>query len=220
MSNFYRDRLVDLIENNDVRPAVNQIETHPFFQRHTDQELMRARGVQMESWGPFAEGRNNLFSNPMLADIGAAHGKSVAQVVLRWLIQRNVVVIPKSVRANRMAENFDVFDFTLNDDEMARIAAWTGAPPPSSTTATPRSPAASAGCGRPDRWRSPQSEPAAPRRTPPPPPSTSNDDDAEITAPADAVEMHGARYPEEREEDRTVTTTWTSDELDRLSGAR
>ena len=122
VSNFYPDRLVDLIENNEVTPAVNQIETHPFFQRHADQEVMRARGVQIESWGPFAEGRNDLFTDPTLAAIGAAHGKSVAQVVLRWLIQRDVVVIPKSVRRERMAENFDVFDFTLTDDDMASIA--------------------------------------------------------------------------------------------------
>ena len=83
---------------------------------------MRERGVQIESWGPFAEGRNNLFTNPTLAEIGDAHGKSVAQVVLRWLIQRDVVVIPKSVRPERMAENLDVFDFQLTDDEMTRIA--------------------------------------------------------------------------------------------------
>jgi 2,5-diketo-D-gluconate reductase A len=121
VSNFYPDRLVDLIENNEVVPAMNQIETHPYFQRHADQEVMRSRGVQIESWGPFAEGRNNLFNDPTLTAIGAAHGKSVAQVVLRWLIQRDVVVIPKSVRRDRMAENFDVFDFTLTDDEMARI---------------------------------------------------------------------------------------------------
>jgi 2,5-diketo-D-gluconate reductase A len=121
VSNFYADRLVDLIENNDVVPAVNQIETHPYFQRHDDQEVMRARGVQIQSWGPFAEGRNNLFSDEALSKIGANHGKSVAQVVLRWLIQRDVVVIPKSVRRDRMAENSDVFDFTLSDDEMGRI---------------------------------------------------------------------------------------------------
>jgi 2,5-diketo-D-gluconate reductase A len=123
VSNFYPDRLVDLIENNDVVPAVNQIETHPFFQRTADQEVMQSRGVQIESWGPFAEGRNDLFSNPALTEIGAAHDKSVAQVVLRWLVQREVVVIPKSVRRERMAENFAIFDFTLTDDEMARIAA-------------------------------------------------------------------------------------------------
>jgi 2,5-diketo-D-gluconate reductase A len=102
---------------------VNQIETHPFFQRQADQDLMRERGVQIESWGPLAEGRNNLFTDPTLTEIGAGYGKSVAQVVLRWLVQRDVVVIPKSVRPERMAENIDVFDFALTDDEMARIAA-------------------------------------------------------------------------------------------------
>ncbi|MEU6892450.1 aldo/keto reductase [Streptomyces sp. NPDC046557] len=123
VSNFYPDRLVDLIDHNEVTPAVNQVETHPFFQRTADQELMRERGVRIESWGPFAEGRNNLFSDPVLGDIAKEHGKSVPQVVLRWLVQREVVVIPKSVRADRMAGNFDVFDFTLTDGEMARIAA-------------------------------------------------------------------------------------------------
>jgi 2,5-diketo-D-gluconate reductase A len=122
VANFYPDRLVDLLDHNDVTPAVNQIETHPFFQRTADQQLMRERGVQLESWGPFAEGRNNLFSDPVLTEIGNAHGKSVAQVVLRWLIQRGAVVIPKSVRADRMAENFAVFGFELSEDEMARIA--------------------------------------------------------------------------------------------------
>lgn len=123
VSNFYPDRLVDLIEHNEIIPAVNQIECHPFFQRTADQELMRERGVQIESWGPFAQGRNGLFSDPTLSEIGAAHGKSVAQVVLRWLIQRDVVVIPKSVRPERMHENFDVFDYELTADEIARIAA-------------------------------------------------------------------------------------------------
>jgi 2,5-diketo-D-gluconate reductase A len=128
VSNFYPDRLVDLIAHNEITPAVNQIETHPFFQRTADQKLMAEHGVQIESWGGFAEGRNNLFTDPMLSEIGTAHGKSVAQVVLRWLIQRGVVAIPKSVRAERMAENFDVFDFQLTDEEMTRIAAMdTGA---------------------------------------------------------------------------------------------
>jgi 2,5-diketo-D-gluconate reductase A len=128
VSNFHPDRLVDLIEHNDVTPAVNQIETHPFFQRTADQEVMRERGVQHESWGPFAEGRNNLFTDPVLTEIGAGYGKSVAQVVLRWLIQRGVVVIPKSVRPDRMAHNIDVFDFELTDEQMARIATMdTGA---------------------------------------------------------------------------------------------
>jgi 2,5-diketo-D-gluconate reductase A len=122
VANFYPDRLVDLIDHNEITPAVNQIETHPFFQRTAEQDLMRERGVQIESWGPFAEGKNNLFSDPVLSEIGAAHDKSVAQVVLRWLVQRGVVVIPKSVRAERMRENIDIFDFQLTDEQMARIA--------------------------------------------------------------------------------------------------
>ena len=121
VANFHPDRLIDLIDHNEVIPAVNQIETHPFHQRAEDQDLMRERGVQIESWGPFAEGRNNLFTNPVLSDIAQGHGKSVAQVVLRWLIQREVVVIPKSVRPDRMAQNFDIFDFALTEDQIAQI---------------------------------------------------------------------------------------------------
>lgn len=123
VSNFYPDRLVDLIDHNETVPAIDQVECHPFFQRTAEQELMRERGVQIESWGPFAEGRNNLFSDPTLSEIGATHAKSVAQVVLRWLTQRGVVVVQKSVRPERMRENIDVFDFDLTDDEMTRIAA-------------------------------------------------------------------------------------------------
>jgi 2,5-diketo-D-gluconate reductase A len=128
VSNFHADRLVDLIEHNEVSPAVNQIETHPYHQRSAEQELMREHAVQLESWGPFAEGRNHLFTDATLTSIGAAHGKTVAQVVLRWLVQRDVVVISKSVRPDRMAENIDVFDFALTEDQMASIAAMdTGA---------------------------------------------------------------------------------------------
>lgn len=128
VANFYPDRLVDLIDRTGFTPAVNQIETHPYFQRQADHDLMVERGVQHESWGGFAEGRNNLFSDPTLTKIGAAHGKYIAQVVLRWLTQRNIVAIPKSVRPERMAQNLDIFGFTLTDDEMARIAAMdTGA---------------------------------------------------------------------------------------------
>ncbi len=123
VSNFYPDRLVDLALHNDVAPHVNQVETHPYFQRVADQAVMAQHGVQIESWGPFAEGRNGLFKDPELAAIGEAHGKSIAQVVLRWLIQRGVVTIPKSVRPERMAENLDVFDFALSENEMATIAA-------------------------------------------------------------------------------------------------
>lgn len=122
VANFYPDRLVDLIEHNDVTPAVDQIEVNPFFQRCVDQELMRTHGVQMESWGGFAEGKNNLFTDLLLTEIGNAHGKTVAQVVLRWLIQRDVVTIPKSVHRERMEQNLDVFGFALTDEDMSRIA--------------------------------------------------------------------------------------------------
>lgn len=123
VSNFHGDRLVDLIQHNEITPAVNQVETHPFHARFADQELMREHGVQIESWGPFAEGRNDLFANPRLAAIGQAHGKSIGQVVLRWLTQREIVVIPKTVRPERMAENLDIFDFTLTEEQMAQVAA-------------------------------------------------------------------------------------------------
>jgi 2,5-diketo-D-gluconate reductase A len=123
VSNFHPDRLVDIIVNSEIVPAVNQIETHPYYQRAEDQKVMQEHGVQIQSWGPFAEGRNNLFSDPTLSAIGEQHGKSVAQVVLRWLVQRDVVVIPKSVRPERMAENFDIFDFELTAEQMTTIAA-------------------------------------------------------------------------------------------------
>lgn len=123
VSNFYPDRLVDLILHNEIAPAVNQVETHPFHQQTAAAEFMRSKGVQIESWAPFAEGRNGLFSNELLLKIAAKHGKTVAQVVLRWLIQRDVVCIPKSVHKERIAENFDVFGFELGDDDMAAIAA-------------------------------------------------------------------------------------------------
>jgi 2,5-diketo-D-gluconate reductase A len=121
VSNFHPDRLVDLIAHNEIVPAVNQIETHPFHQRAEDHALMVEHGVQHESWGPFAEGRNNIFAHPVLAPIAEAHGKSIAQVVLRWLIQSDVVVIPKSVTPDRIRQNIDVFDFELNPDEMETI---------------------------------------------------------------------------------------------------
>ncbi|MFF2121355.1 aldo/keto reductase [Kitasatospora sp. NPDC058184] len=123
VANFYPDRLLDLILNNETAPAVNQIETHPFFQRTADQALMGEHGVQHQAWGGFAEGKNDLFTHPVLAGIGEAHGKSVAQVVLRWLVQRDIVTIPKSVNPDRMAQNIDVFDFALTDEELAQIAA-------------------------------------------------------------------------------------------------
>lgn len=121
VSNFLPDRLIDLIMNVDVVPAVNQIEVNPFHQRRDYQRLLQAEGVQIESWGPFAEGRNGLFVNPVLAEIGQTHGKSIGQVVLRWMIQRGVVVIPKTVNPGRMAENLAVFDFTLSPAEIERI---------------------------------------------------------------------------------------------------
>lgn len=121
VSNFHPDRLVDLIAHNDVVPAVDQIEIHPFHQRVDDHAVLREHGVQAEAWGGFAEGRNGLFGNEVLAGIGDAHGKSVAQVVLRWLVQREIATIPKTVRPERMAENLDVFDFALDDEQMAQI---------------------------------------------------------------------------------------------------
>lgn len=126
VSNFYPDRLVDLQLHSDVTPMVNQIEAHPYFQRVDDQATMAEIGTQFESWGSFAEGRNGIFDDPTLASIGADHGKSVAQVIIRWMVQRGVVTIPKSVRADRMAENIDVFDFSLSDDEMAQVAGLDG----------------------------------------------------------------------------------------------
>ncbi|WP_046226445.1 aldo/keto reductase [Paenibacillus dauci] len=123
VSNFYPDRLVDLIMHNEVVPAVNQVETHPFCQQLESQQIMQEYNVQIESWGPFAEGRNNMFENEVLSTIGKKHNKSVAQVVLRWLIQRDIVVIPKSVRKERIIENFDVFNFELERNEMEQIAA-------------------------------------------------------------------------------------------------
>jgi len=123
VSNFHPDRVMDLIVHNEVVLAVNQIETHPFHQQIETQRSLPETNVQIESWGPFAEGRNNMFQNELLLSLGKKHYKSVAQVVLRWLIQRGVVVIPKSVRKERMAENFDVFGFELNGEDMDAIAA-------------------------------------------------------------------------------------------------
>ena len=119
--NFYPDRLMDLAEHNKIKPAINQIETHPFFQREYDNEIMKNYGTQIESWGPFAEGRGDMFTNPILSEIGKKYNKSTAQVILRWLIQRNVVVIPKSVHKERIIENFNIFDFELSADDMNKI---------------------------------------------------------------------------------------------------
>lgn len=121
VSNFYPDRLVDLCRFVEVVPAINQVETHVFQQQKKAHEYMEKYGVQHESWGPFAEGRKDFFTNPVLTEIGAKYGKSSAQAALRFLIQSNVVVIPKSTHKERMAQNIDVFDFTLSDADMEAI---------------------------------------------------------------------------------------------------
>ena len=122
VSNFYPDRLMDLILHHEVVPAVNQIETHPFFQQRETQRFLEEHGVQHMSWGPFAEGRNDIFHNPVLKALAEKHRKTVAQVILRWLLQRNVVAIPKSVHPERIEENFQVFDFELTPADMDTIA--------------------------------------------------------------------------------------------------
>ena len=121
MCNFLADRLVDLILSHDVVPAVNQMETHPFCQQKTLRELEAGYGVTPMAWAPFAEGQRGIFSDETLASIGAAHGKTAAQVILRWLRQEHIVAIPKSVNADRIAQNADVDDFELSDAEMAKI---------------------------------------------------------------------------------------------------
>jgi 2,5-diketo-D-gluconate reductase A len=123
VSNFQPDRLIDLIIHNEVVPAVNQVETHPFNQQIQSAKFMKENNVQIESWGPFAEGKNDIFQNEILASIAVKYNKSVAQVILRWLTQRGVVAIPKSVRKERIVENFDIFDFELNMEDMEKIAA-------------------------------------------------------------------------------------------------
>jgi 2,5-diketo-D-gluconate reductase A len=122
ISNFYPDRLVDFVLHNEIAPAVNQIEIHPFHQQTDAQTILEEYKVQTEAWGPFAEGKNGLFTNALLQSIATKHGKSIAQVVLRWLIQRGVVAIPKSVRKERMAENFAVVDFELDPADLDAIA--------------------------------------------------------------------------------------------------
>ena len=122
VSNFHPDRVMDFLMHHEVKPAVNQIETHPFHQQVATQKFLEENGIQMESWGPFAEGKNNIFHNDLLQSIANAHQKSIAQVVIRWLTQRGIVAIPKSVRKERMAENFDIFDFQLTAKEMNAIA--------------------------------------------------------------------------------------------------
>lgn len=123
VSNFYPDRYLDLAHFAEIKPAVNQIETHVFQQQKVAKEYLKKNGTQIMSWGPFAEGKNDYFNNPILKEVAAAHGKSTAQVALRFLLQSDVVLIPKSVHKERMEENFNVFDFALTDEEMARIEA-------------------------------------------------------------------------------------------------
>ena len=122
VSNFYPDRLIDLIKFNKVVPAINQVETHPFNQQVKAKEIMDKYGVQIESWAPLAEGEKNIFTNEILKKVGDRYNKSTAQVALRYLIQRGVIVIPKSVHKERMIENFNIFDFKLDDDDMNNIA--------------------------------------------------------------------------------------------------
>ena len=121
VSNFYPDRFIDLAEFCDIKPMVNQVETHVFNQQRRPQEIMKEYGTQIMSWGPFAEGRNDFFTNPVLKTIGKKYGKSVAQTALRFLIQRDVVVIPKSTHKERMEQNLDVFDFSLSTEDMETI---------------------------------------------------------------------------------------------------
>lgn len=122
VSNFYPDRFIDIAEFSEIKPMVNQVETHVFNQQRVPQEIMKKYGCQIMSWGPFAEGRNDFFTNPQLTVIGEKYGKSAAQTALRFLIQRGVVVIPKSTHKERMVQNMDVFDFTLSDEDMNVIA--------------------------------------------------------------------------------------------------
>ena len=121
VSNFLPDRLLDLILHNKITPAVNQVETHPFLQQIENAEFMKENNVQIESWAPFAEGKNNIFQNEILLSIAGKYNKSVAQIILRWLTQRDIVVIPKSVRKERIIENFDIFDFELSKEDMEKI---------------------------------------------------------------------------------------------------
>ena len=121
VSNFYPDRLVDLAECCEIKPAVNQVETHVFNQQIEPQRIMEEYGTRVMSWGPFAEGKNNFFTNELLKTIGEKYGKSVAQVALRYLIQRDVIVIPESTHKERMIENMDVFDFSLSEEDMQAI---------------------------------------------------------------------------------------------------
>lgn len=122
VTSFSNERLQDLYLHNEIKPAVNQLETHPFYQQREANEFLQQQGIQHEAWAPFAEGQNDIFNNPMLKAVAANHGKSVGQIILRWLNQRNIVVIPKTVRRERMIENFNIFNFTLSNEDMLAIA--------------------------------------------------------------------------------------------------
>ncbi|HAM63368.1 MAG: 2,5-diketo-D-gluconic acid reductase [Firmicutes bacterium GWF2_51_9] len=122
VSNFYSDRLIDLIKFNKIVPMVNQVETHPYNQQVKAHEIMKKYGVQIQAWAPFAEGKNNLFEDETLKSVGAKYNKTNAQVTLRYLIQRGISVIPKTVNKDRMKQNFDIFDFTLSEEDMSIIA--------------------------------------------------------------------------------------------------
>ena len=122
VANFMPDRLMDFICNNKILPAIDQVEVNPFCQRQIDEIMMKEKNVQMQSWGPFAEGRNNIFQNEVLQKIADKYQKSIAQIILRWLLQRNIVCIPKSVRIERLKENFNVFDFKLSNEDMNLIS--------------------------------------------------------------------------------------------------
>jgi diketogulonate reductase-like aldo/keto reductase len=121
ISNFQADRVVDLMVHTEIVPAVNQVETHPFQQQIANQAFMQENNIQIECWAPFAEGKNGMFTNELLGAIAAQHNKSIAQVILRWLVQRGIVTIPKTVSRERMVENFNIFDFQLSEAEMAQI---------------------------------------------------------------------------------------------------
>ena len=123
VTSFSSERLQDLFLHNEIKPAVNQLETNPFFQQQAANAFLQQAGIQHEAWAPFAEGKNDIFNHPVLKEIASRHGKSVGAVILRWLNQRNIVVIPKSVRVERMVENFNILDFTLAGEEMTAIAA-------------------------------------------------------------------------------------------------
>lgn len=138
VSNFYPDRLVDICSFARIKPMVNQVETHPHNQQIEAHEWMKKYGVQHEAWAPFGEGRGGMFEEPLLVEIGKKYGKTAAQVILRWDMQRNIVAIPKSTHIERMEQNFDIFDFELSEEDMAKIATLDKNRVLSSRTTTPK----------------------------------------------------------------------------------